>query len=341
MAEHVQLAPPPDAILMQMLFGAQMQRSICLAARLGLPDLLAVKAQTAQELAATSGMHAASLYRLLRTLTSIGVFAETVENKFALTPISALLRSDTPNSMRDFAVMMGEDWLWQAWRELPYSVMTGGVAHEKAQGMGSFAFFQKNLEAGKVFNAAMTDLTRAVIPALVQAYNFSRLRTLVDVAGGHGLLLSGILKANPHLHGILFDLPFVIAGARELLDEEGVSDRVELVPGDFFESIPAGADAYMMKHIIHDWDDDASVRILKNVHSSMSENGKVLIVEMVVPQSNEPSPSKALDILMLVMEGGKERTKEEYAELLKAAGFRLTSVVPTSSPYSVIEGQRV
>ena len=341
MTEHVQLAPPPDATLMQMLFGAQMQRSICLAARLGLPDLLAAKAQTAQELAVKSGTHAPSLYRLLRTLASIGVFSETVENKFALTPISALLRSDTPHSMRDFAVMMGEDWLWQAWRELPYSVMTGGVAHEKAQGMGSFEFFQKNVEAGKVFNAAMTNLTRAIIPAVVQAYDFSRVGTLVDIAGGHGLLLSGILKANQHLHGVLFDLPFVIAGARHLLMEEGVSDRVELVPGDFFQSIPAGADAYVMKHIIHDWDDDASIRILKNVRSAMSENGRVLVIEMVIPQGSEPSPSKALDILMLVMEGGKERTKEEYAELLKAAGLALTAIIPTNSPYSVIEGQRV
>ena len=339
--EHVQPAQPPDAMLMQMLFGAQMQRSICVAARLGLPDLLTGKAQTAQELAAKSGTHAPSLYRLLRTLASIGIFAETADNKFALTPISTLLRSDTPNSMRDFAVMMGEDWLWQAWGELPYSVMTGDVAHEKAQGMSSFEFFQKNVEAGKVFNAAMTNFTRAIIPAVVQAYDFSRLGTLVDVAGGHGLLLSGILKANPHLHGILFDLPFVIAGARDLLSEEGVSNRVELVSGDFFQSIPAGADAYMMKHIIHDWDDDSSTRILKNVRSAMSENGKVLIIEMVVPQSSEPSPSKALDILMLVMEGGKERTRDEYAELLKAAGFRLTAVIPTSSPYSVIEGQPV
>lgn len=332
--------PPPDAILMQMLFGAQMQRSVCLAARLGIPDLLAERARTAEELAAKTDTHAPSLYRLLRTLASMGVFTENAEGKFELTPISVLLRSDAANSMRDFAVMMGEAWIWQAWGELPHSVRTGEVAHEKAQGMGSFEFFQSNAEAGKVFNAAMTNFTRAIIPAFVEAYDFSDTGRLVDVAGGHGLLLAGVLKANPHLRGILFDLPFVIEGASGLLDEEGVSDRVELITGNFFESVPEGADAYMMKHIIHDWNDESSIRILKNIRSAMSENGKVLIVEMVVPEGEEAHPSKALDILMLVMEGGKERTKVEYAKLLEASGFRLTRVIPTKSPYSVIEGVR-
>lgn len=340
MTDSAQPVPPPDVILMQMLFGAQMQRGVCLAARLGVPDLLGERAQTAEELAAKTNTHAPSLYRLLRTLASIGVFTENAEKKFELTPISTLLRSDAPNSMRDFALMMGEGWMWQAWGELPYSVQTGGVAHEKVQGMGSFEFFQKNAAAGKVFNAAMTNFTRAIIPALVEAYDFSSINRLVDVAGGHGLLLAGVLKANPHLRGVLFDLPFVTEGAGKLLEHEGVSDRVELVAGDFFESVPAGADAYMLKHIIHDWDDASSIRILKNIRSAMSENGKVLIVEMVVPEDDEPHPSKALDVLMLVMEGGKERTKDEYRKLLEASAFRLTRVIPTKSPYSVIEGER-
>ncbi len=332
--------PPPDVILMQMLFGAQMQRSVCLASRLGIPDLLATQSQTVEELADKTGMNAPSLYRLLRTLASIGVFSETADRKFELTPISSLLRSDVSNSVRDFAVMMGEDWIWQAWGELPYSVETGGAAHEKVQGMGSFEFFQKNEEAGKVFNAAMTNFTRAIIPAVIEVYDFSGVNRLVDIAGGHGLLLAGILKANPHLQGVLFDLPFVIEGAGELLQKEDVSDRVELASGDFFESVPEDADAYMMKHIIHDWDDESSIKILQNIRSAMNDDGKVLIIEMVVPEGNEPSPSKALDILMLVMEGGKERTKDEYRKLLEASGFRLTKIIPTKSPYSVIEGGR-
>ena len=332
--------PPPDAILMQMLFGAQMQRSVCLAARLGIPDLLAERAQTAEELADKTSMHAPSLYRLLRTLASIGVFSETADRKFELTPISALLRGNAPNSVRDFAVMMGEDWIWQAWGELPYSVKTGDVAHEKVQGMGSFDFFQKNEEAGKVFNAAMTNFTQAIIPAVTEAYDFSGVSKLVDLAGGHGLLLAGILKVNPHLQGVLFDLPFVIEGAGELLKKEDVSDRVELASGNFFESVPQGADAYMMKHIIHDWDDESSIKILQNIRTAMNENGKVLIIEMVIPEGNEPHPSKALDILMLVMEGGKERTRNEYRKLLDASGFRLARIIPTKSPYSVIEAEQ-
>ena len=344
MADHNQHseahAPPPDAVLMQMLFGALMQRGVCLAARLGIADLLAERPQTAEELAAKTGTHAPSLYRLLRTLAGVGVFAETSDRKFELTPVAAPLRSDAPNSVRDFAVMMGEDWMWQAWGELPYSVRTGGVGHEKVQGVSSFEFVSQNAEAGKVFNAAMTNFTRAVIPAVTEAYDFSGVGRLVDIAGGHGLLLAGVLKANPRLRGVLFDLPFVIEGAARLLEAEGVGDRVELTTGDFFEAVPTGADAYMMKHIIHDWDDESSVRILRNVREAMSEGGKVLIIEMVVPPGNEPGPSTALDLLMLVMEGGKERTEREYGRLLEASGFRMTRVVPTKSPYSVIEGQR-
>lgn len=330
--------PPPDAILMQMLFGALMQRSIGVATKLGIADLLAEEPQTAAELAAKTETHAPSLYRVLRTLASAGIFAENADEKFELTPIGALLRESAPNSVRDFAIMMDEEWIWSAWGELMYSVKTGGVAHDKVQGMGSFEFFTKNREAGKVFNRAMTNFSRMVIPAVVEAYDFSGVGKLVDIAGGHGVLLAGILKANPRAHGVLFDLPSVIEGAGELLEKEGVSDRVELVSGDFFASVPAGADAYMMKHIIHDWDDERGTKILQSVRSAMNEHGKVLIVEMVVPKGNVPSPSKALDLLMLVMEGGKERTEEEYGKLLEASGFRMTRVVPTKSPYSVIEG---
>jgi hypothetical protein len=333
--------PPPDAILLQMLFGAQMQKSICVAAKLGIADLLAENPQTADELAARTETHAPSLYRLLRTLASVGIFAETAGQKFELTPIADLLRECAPNSMRDFAIMMGEDWLWTAWGELMYSVKTGEVAHEKVQGMSSFEFFAQNENAGKVFNRAMTNFSLSVIPAIVEAYDFSHVGRLVDIAGGHGVLLAGILNANPQMQGVLFDLPFVIEGAGELLEKEGVGHRIELASGDFFQSVPAGADAYMMKHIIHDWDDRNSIKILKNIRAAMNENGKVLIIEMVIPEGNVPSPSKAIDILMLVMEGGKERTKDEYRRLLEASGFRLTRIVLTKSPYSVIEGEPV
>ncbi|MGQ3684380.1 MAG: methyltransferase [Candidatus Loosdrechtia sp.] len=341
MTQNIQMSVPPDAILMQMLFGALVQKSICIVAKLGIADLLAQKPQTAEELAAKTETHAPSLYRVLRTLASTGIFAETAGHTFKMTPIAELLRSDTPNSMRDFAILMGEDWIWSAWGELRHSVRTGEIAHEKVQGMSSFEFLEQNKDAGKIFNRAMTNLSLSVIPAIVGAYDFTGVGRLVDIAGGHGLLLVGILKANPQIKGILFDLPFVIHGADELLKSEGIRDRVELVSGDFFQSVPVGADVYMMKHIIHDWDDGRSIKILQNVRSAMNENSKVLIIEMVVPEGNEPSPSKALDLLMLVMEGGKERTKDEYRNLLEASGLRLARIVPTKSAYSVIEAERI
>ncbi len=328
---------PHEAILPQMILGGLMQKSIWVAAKLGIADLLAEKPLTAEELAAATGTHAPSLYRVLRFLAMAGVFAENSDGKFELTPIAELLRSNTPNSMRDYAIMMGEDWIWQAYGELMHSVKTGGIAHDKVQGMSSFEFFAQNEEVGKIFNRAMTNLSLLSAPAIVEAYDFSGINKLVDIAGGHGLLLAAILKANPHLNGILFDLPFVIEGAGELLESEGVAVRTEKVSGDFFENVPAGADAYLMKHIIHDWNDEQSVKILQNIRRAMNDDGKVLIAEMVVPEGNEPSPAKGLDLVMLTIEGGKERTKKEYQELLEAAGLRLTCVFPTRSPYSIVE----
>jgi hypothetical protein len=328
---------PPEAILPQMILGGLMQKSIWVAAKLGVADLLAEKPRTAEEIAEATDTHAPSLYRVLRLLATAGVFAENSERKFELTPIAELLRSDTPNSMRDYAIMMGEDWIWQAYGELMYSVKTGEIAHNKVQGMSSFEFFAKNEEVGNIFNRAMTNLSLLSAPAIAEGYDFSGIGKLVDIAGGHGLLLATILKANPHLQGVLFDLPFVIEGSGELLDSEGVAGRIEKVSGDFFESVPAGADAYMMKHIIHDWNDEQSIKILQNINRAMNDDGKVLIVEMVVPKGNEPSPAKGLDIVMLTIEGGKERTEKEYRELLDAASLRLTRIIPTRSPYSIVE----
>lgn len=345
------IGPPPDAILMQMLFGALMTQSIGVAAKLGIADLLEEKPQTAAELAAKTNTHESSLYRLLRTLSASGVFTEDSDGRFALTPLASLLRSDAPNSMRDFAIMFGEGWMWDAWGALMHSVRTGEVAHVSVQGMSSFEYFERNKEAGEVFNRAMTSNSLRVLPALVEAYDFRSMGKLVDIAGGHGLLLAGMLQAHPHLQGVLFDMSYVIEGARALLEREGVSDRVELVAGDFFQSVPGGADAYMMKHIIHDWDDQHSIKILKNIRAAMKESGKeggneignedrkVLIIEMVVPEGNEPSSSKFMDLQMLVMETGKERTADEYGRLLEASGFRLARIIPTRSPYSIIEGE--
>jgi hypothetical protein len=328
---------PPDAILMQMLFGGLMQQSISIAAKLGIADLLVDKPQTSNELAAQTNTHESSLYRVLRLLASAGIFSETLDGKFELTPIAALLRSDVPNSMRDVAIMQGEEWNWRNYGELRHSVRTGETGQEKAHGVGLFEFLTHNPEDEQRFSRAMVNLSSSVIPPIVGAYDFSSIGKVVDIAGGHGLLLTEILRANLHVQGVLFDQSTVINAAIESLKKEDIFNRIELVSGDFFESVPAGADAYIMKHIIHDWNDEQSIKILRNIHRAMNEKGKVLIVEMVVPEGNEPSPSKMMDIQMLVATGGKERTEIEYRKLLNLSGFNLTRIIPTRSPFSIVE----
>lgn len=331
---------PPEAVLTQMAFGALMTQALYVAAKLEIADLLAAKPQTVRELAAATKTDERALYRVLRSLASAGVFEETEPKVFALTPLAEPLRKDAPNSIRNGAIFMGAEWHWRVWGDLLYSVETGKPAWGHVHGAEVFDYFGANPKQAEIFNNAMTDMSVATAPAVIEAYDFSGIKTLTDIAGGHGYLLSQVLKANPEIGGTLFDVPPVIAGAGRLLEEECVSARVEKVSGDFFSSVPAGADAYMMKHIIHDWDDERATKILKNINAAMTPEGKVLIVEVVVPEGNEPHYSKLLDLEMLASPGGVERTAEEYRELLAAAGLRLTRIIPTKSPFSIIEAVR-
>jgi len=331
---------PPEAFLTQMAFGAMMTQALYVAARLKVADLLAEKPQTISELAAATNTHERSLYRLMRSLASAGVFEETEPKVFALTPYAEPLRSDVPNSMRNGAIFMGEEWHWRVWGDMLHSVQTGKPAWGHVHGAEVFDYFADNPRQAEIFNNAMTDMSVGTAPVVVEAYDFSGIKTLTDIAGGHGYLLARVLKANPGVKGILFDVAPVIEGASALLEEEGVAARVEKVSGDFFASVPKDADAYMMKHIIHDWDDERAIKILQNINQAMSEDGKVLIIETVVPEGNEPHYSKLLDLEMLTSPGGCERTAGEYRELLAAAGLRLTRIVPTKSPFSIIEAVR-
>jgi hypothetical protein len=331
---------PPEAFLTQMAFGAMMTQALYVAAKLGIADLLAAKPQTISELAAATNTHERALYRVLRSLASAGIFEETDPKVFSMTPLSEPLRSDAPGSIRNGAIFMGEEWHWRVWGNMLYSVQTGKPAWGHVHGAEVFDYFAVNPQQAEIFNRAMTDMSVVTAPAVVEAYDFSGIGTLADIAGGHGFLLSQVLKANPGIKGILFDVAPVIEGAGALLEKEGVADRVEKNSGDFFAAVPKGADAYMMKHIIHDWDDERSTKILRNINAAMNPDGKVLIIEVVVPEGNEPHYSKLLDLEMLASPGGAERTAEEYRELLAAAGFRLTRIVPTSSPFSIIEAVR-
>ncbi len=328
---------PPEAVLTQMITGSLGSQAIYVAAKLGIADLLARGPRDIDYLAQAADADAPSLYRVMRALSSFGVFEERADRVFCLTPTAELLKSSSPRSLRDLAIFMGEDWHWRVWGRTLYSVRTGKAAWEQEHGQDVFPYFATNPEAARIFDRAMTSLSNLAIDAVVQSYDFSDIETLVDVAGGHGRLLSAILNANPTLKGVLFDQSHVIEGAMESERIIALRGRCELVDGDFFQTVPAGADAYIMKHIIHDWDDERALRILRNIKNVMKANGRVLLVESVITDRNQHDFGKLLDIEMLVSPGGKERTAEEYADLFDRAGLRLTRIVPTQSPYSVIE----
>lgn len=338
--EQMKPEPPPQAVIMQIASGGMLTQAVGVAANLRIADLIGDEEKHVDDLAAATGSHPRSLFRVLRSLASHGVFRETSPRTFVNTPASATMRSDAPGSMLNTAIFMAAPWHYSVWANMPYSVETGRNAWEKTHGSGPFEWMMQHPEESEIFNQCMTELSTGAAQPIVEAYDFSAIETLADIAGGHGYLLSQILKVNPQMRGVLFDQQHVVAGAAGLLEREGVGDRVEIVSGDFFEEVPV-ADAYIMKHIIHDWDDELSKRILSTIHRAIPEHGKLLVVEMVVPDGNVPHESKILDLEMLTSPGGIERTEEEYRELYKAAGFRLTRTVPTRSPFSVIEGEKL
>ena len=326
--------------LISILFGFMATQALSVAAKLGIADLLKDGPKPFAELAQMVHVQPQPLYRLLRALASVGVFAEEDKGRFRLTPQADLLRSDAPASLRGFATYMGADWHWRAWEDLEYSVREGKPAFEQIYGRPIFTYLTENPDQARVFNNAMTSFSASASTALLEAYDFSGIGKLVDVGGGHGYLLSAILQKYPQMQGVLFDAPSVIAGAREVTASRGLQARCDTIAGDFFESVPSGGDAYIMKHIIHDWEDEKALRILRNCHQATTKDGKVLVVEMVIPEGNTPSPSKLLDLEMLVFLHSFERTEAEYRALYEQAGFELTRVVTTQSPYSVIEGVR-
>lgn len=331
--------PPPMAML-QLISGFWISRGVYIVAKLGIADLVKDGPKTADELAAATHTHAPSLFRVLRALASVRVLSQDGD-RFGSTPLLETLRADVPGSLRAFAMTeLGEEH-YPAWGELLHSVRTGGIAFDHTFGMNAWEFFKRNPDNAKMFNDAMSGMTAQANAAILPAYDFAGITTLVDVGGGHGGLIASILQRHPQMRGILFDSPQVIDGARAAVDGAGVSDRCRLVSGNFFEAVPAGGDAHILKWIIHDWDDEQSVAILKNCHRALPDDGKLVLVEAVVPAGSEPHFSKFIDLNMLVMTGGRERTDGEFRTLYDAAGFRLTRIVPTESPFSVIEGVRI
>ncbi|HUE82338.1 MAG TPA: methyltransferase [Pyrinomonadaceae bacterium] len=328
---------PPQAVLHQMMCGHWVSQAIYVTAKLGIADHLADGPRHIDDLAQTVGGNSGALYRLLRALASVGLFTEGEQRHFALTPIGACLQTEIPGSMRPLAILI-TDFDWEPWKQMLYSVQTGKTAFERVHGMGVFDYFQQHPEQGQAFDEAMTTFVTANGLAVVAAYDFSPFAKIVDVGGGHGALMAAILKANVGTKGVIFDLPSVVAGAKRTIEAAGLSDRCELVGGDFFTTpLPTGGDAYMMASIIHDWDDERSLAILKNCRRAMSDHAKLLLVEMVIPPGDTPFLGKLLDLEMLVCFGGQDRTEVEYHQLLAAAGFQLARIVPTATPSSIIE----
>ncbi len=333
---------PPQAVLAQMAMSFIVSQAMSVAAKLYIADHLKDGAKTVAELAEITQTKVPSLYRLMRALSSAGVFQKDADERFSNTPLSEFLRSDHPESLRGLVHLTGDREHWNAHGNMLQSVKTGEIGFEFTFGTPIFPYYAANPEAAQIFDDAMTSFSRGISNAVAAAYDFSGAKTIADIGGGHGILLSTILKANEHAKGILFDQPQVVAGANDLLENAKVSDRTEIVTGDFFAEIPVTADVYLMKHILHDWNDEQSVSILKNLANSAKAGAKLLLVESVVEEDdNAPSMSKVMDLNMLVMTGGKERTAKEYAALFERTGFKLTNVYPTASPMQIVEAIRV
>jgi hypothetical protein len=326
--------------MLQIITGYWISQAVGSAARLGVSDQLADGPRKSSEVATAVGADPVNLFRLMRMLASIGVFTMDTEERFALTPLGDTLRSGVPGSLRDFAVAETSPGHWLPWGRMYEAIKTGKPMCNPALGMELFDWYSQNPEEGEYFNGAMGNLSAAVSGEVTRIYDFANVQKVVDVGGSHGILLGAILKANPRVRGILFDLPHVTATARESLDTQGIGERCEVVTGNFFESVPPGADLHVLKQIIHDWSDSECTTILKSCHQALNPNGKLLLVEMVIPPDNSPSMAQAMDLNMLVLLTGRERTESEYRTLLAAGGFKLERVIPTHSPFSVIEALR-
>ena len=333
-ANHPDLQPQ----MRNMLMGFVVSRALQVAAELGLADALANGPKGRDALAREVGAHADTMDRLLRTLASFGVFEKLADGRFANTRRSEYLRSDSPGSIRALARMHGASPLWQAWAGLEHSVRSGepGFAHIHDSPM--FEYLEAHPESARRFDEGMVASSRLMNGAIVEAYEWDKFGTLVDVAGGVGSTLAAILRANPRLQGVLFDVPHVIERGRDYLAQQDVATRCRTEAGSFFDAIPGGADAYFLKHIIHDWDDEDCLRILRNCKTAMSDRAKLLICEKIVPSGNDPSAAKVMDLVMMVLtDGGRERTEPEFRDLFARAGLHIARVLPTKADNSILE----
>lgn len=332
---------PGNIALLELATGAWTTAALYTAARLGIADQLAAGPKHSTEVAALVGANADGVHRLMRALASRGVLTQRADGRFALTRVGDALRSDTDGSLRDMVLFIGHPVRWADWGNLEHSVRTGETAFSHLHGSPFFEYLDKDPEFAAVFNKAMTASSGLADEVALGAYDFTGFKLIVDVGGGHGSVLTTILRGAPDARGVLYDLPSVVADAGPTFEAAGVADRVSITGGSFMDSVPAGGDAYVMKNIIHDWTDDDAVTILRNIRTAMAPGGKLLLFEMVLPELANPFIGLLLDLEMLVTAGGRERTRAEYANLLARTGFRLTSVTGTVTPLSIVEAEPV
>jgi hypothetical protein len=333
---------PPAVVLGRMAIGHWVAQALFAAIELRIPELLAGGPATAADLAQASDSHPEAMLRLLRGLAAHGVVSQTEDGRFEATPISEQLRRDLPGTLGPYVRYITGPEVYRSWGDLLHSVRTGETALDHVYGVSLFEFFDKHPDQGLIFDEAMTSSSGSLADQIVEAYDFSRFGTVVDVGGGQGMLLSRILRANPRATGVLFDLPTVVEGARPLLEREGVADRCRLVGGSFFESVPDGGDAYVIRGVLHDWDDERTSAILATCRAAMGPSARLLVIDRVIPDQVTPTPTNQrttmMDLNMLILAGGHERTLREFESLFAAAGFALQGAVATPAGLHVIEG---
>jgi len=330
---------PPPARMLQMITSHWISQTVAALARLAIPDAVAELQLTSSEIAAKCGSHADATYRLLRTATGLGLFVEVTPDVFRLTPLGATLRSNVPESMRDLAIAETDQGHWLAWGKLSDSIRTGERGAPKALGKELFEWYREHPQDAATFGGAMSGLAAMVAGEVATACNFTKAKTIVDIGGSHGTLLATVLRNHTHLSGIVFDLPDVTDRARSNLDAAGLASRVEAVGGDFFIDVPAG-DIYLLKQVLHDWNDEQCKIILSHCAKRMTDGGRVCIVEMVIPDDNSPSMASMMDLNMLVMLPGRERSLREYRSLLESAGLKFERLIQTHSPFQIVEAAK-
>ncbi len=343
MATTTTVRPSPETaaaqLVMQLSTGYIMSTAVQVATTLEIADKIGSGEQSAAELARASGVLEDPLYRVLRALASAGIFEETANRRFRNTPASDLLRKSNPHGLYWMARWISEPGHLRVYADIMYSMKTGKPAFDHTMGKPCFEYFPTDAPLNELFNNAMRSFSEMVVAAALKAYDFSGINVLVDVAGGLGGVLTAVLKQYPNMRGILMDLDHVIASAKPSIEAMGLADRCQTVAGDFFKAVPAGGDAYIMKHIIHDWDDERAVLILKNIAAVLkgTANGRVLLLDSVIPAGNEPDLGKVIDLEMLTYPGGRERTAAEFEALFARAGYQVRRIVPTEAPLSIVE----